>query len=270
MRNLPLFLFLFGLVFFFYLFYIYQAQSTELAILREQLENLQQINVNTKKQLIDAKAEIEKFRNVEEAMKNENVECINKFDECTTQLRNAKLKVDNDVLEKNKLERTIKDKEDLVIELRRSVAEGERNTTSLKSLLSSQEVISRQLNEKVEILKKEMAALKGTANSLSRNIENPVNEQVPQFKVHETAVEVTTTLSSAVLNSFDLVAQRPHEGEVPQLALPVGPGDRVKLEDQAEEPARDADKSLARDEDYNEKKHPPAPDTLLENGGEQL
>lgn len=38
MRNWPLFAFLTGLVFFFYVFYVYQAQSTEFAMTRTELE----------------------------------------------------------------------------------------------------------------------------------------------------------------------------------------------------------------------------------------
>lgn len=46
MRNLPLFAFLAGLVFFFYVFYVYQTQSAELSSAQSSLDaNMKQIRV---------------------------------------------------------------------------------------------------------------------------------------------------------------------------------------------------------------------------------
>uniref|UniRef100_A0A915Q4X8 Uncharacterized protein n=1 Tax=Setaria digitata TaxID=48799 RepID=A0A915Q4X8_9BILA len=70
-RNLPLFVFLASLLLFFFVFYIYQAQSTELYNVRDQIVLERNHYIKVKSENIDLKAQLERYRNVEANLKKE-------------------------------------------------------------------------------------------------------------------------------------------------------------------------------------------------------
>ncbi|EJW82024.1 hypothetical protein WUBG_07067 [Wuchereria bancrofti] len=70
-RNLPLFGFLTGLLFFFFIFYIYQAQSAELYDMRNEIELERTRYTKLKSENIDFKAQLEKCKRWGASLKNE-------------------------------------------------------------------------------------------------------------------------------------------------------------------------------------------------------
>uniref|UniRef100_A0A0R3RQ89 Uncharacterized protein n=1 Tax=Elaeophora elaphi TaxID=1147741 RepID=A0A0R3RQ89_9BILA len=70
-RDLPLFAFLVGLLFFFFIFYIYQAQSAELYDMRNQIELERSRHLKVKSENIDFKAQLEKYKSSEASLKHE-------------------------------------------------------------------------------------------------------------------------------------------------------------------------------------------------------
>ncbi|KAL3998163.1 hypothetical protein ACH3XW_13915 [Acanthocheilonema viteae] len=70
-RNLPLFGFLIGLLFFFFIFNIYQAQRAELYEIRNQIELEKSRYIKTKSENINFKAQLENYKSSEASLKNE-------------------------------------------------------------------------------------------------------------------------------------------------------------------------------------------------------
>lgn len=85
-RNLPLFGFLAGLVIFFYIFYVYQAQNAELSVLRERYEMEQVAAKQFRSESAELKARIEKFGEVEKILKFEKSSFETKYTECSKNL----------------------------------------------------------------------------------------------------------------------------------------------------------------------------------------
>ncbi|KAK6030904.1 hypothetical protein OSTOST_02954, partial [Ostertagia ostertagi] len=89
MRNLPLFGFLAGLVFFFYLFYLHQSQSAEYAIAQSALEDHKQQLRMLKLDILNAKADTERLKISENTLKEEKDKLAKEKDKCSVSLRNA-------------------------------------------------------------------------------------------------------------------------------------------------------------------------------------
>uniref|UniRef100_A0A1I7WS74 Uncharacterized protein n=1 Tax=Heterorhabditis bacteriophora TaxID=37862 RepID=A0A1I7WS74_HETBA len=206
MKNWPLFAFLFGLVFFFYIFYVYQVQNTEFALNREQLEiQLRQVKA-LKNELIDVKVELERIGVSEATAKRQYNECNTKLSDCSTSLRASKIKIENILLEKTKCEKYMGDNQSLILDLKNNVVcfaffrllvmlvigihrcyfqtELERNNTAQRMLISTQTVLLAQLNQTVQaicfqMLKTEVSVLRSGHSS---SPQQSSKEVIPQNK----------------------------------------------------------------------------------------
>ncbi|MFH4977285.1 hypothetical protein AB6A40_003994 [Gnathostoma spinigerum] len=92
-RNLPLFGFLAGLVIFFYIFYVYQAQNTQMGMLQEKYDTQQRFASKLKDENIGIKAKLESFKAAERTLQDERAEMKKHQEECLRSLTNEKSKV---------------------------------------------------------------------------------------------------------------------------------------------------------------------------------
>ncbi|GMT29114.1 hypothetical protein PFISCL1PPCAC_20411, partial [Pristionchus fissidentatus] len=163
MRNWPLFLFLSGLVFFFYVFYVYQAVSTELSMKKEQLELQFRQQRILKEEIIDLKADLEKSRGAESSLKSEYESASSKYEECQSSLRLIKLRSETLTDEKSAADREAKQTERQLEETKNKMADIERNSSSLQQLYDAQQKLVAQLNTTISLLQTELASHKSTA-----------------------------------------------------------------------------------------------------------
>uniref|UniRef100_A0A0N5AYM3 Uncharacterized protein n=1 Tax=Syphacia muris TaxID=451379 RepID=A0A0N5AYM3_9BILA len=96
-RNLPLFLFLAGLVLFVYVFYIYQAQNAELTLAKEQSDYKDGEVRKLNDQITDLKAQLEKLKsdseNALESALKEKVDAENRLKNCSSVQSEIEFKV---------------------------------------------------------------------------------------------------------------------------------------------------------------------------------
>ncbi|EPB78747.1 hypothetical protein ANCCEY_02137 [Ancylostoma ceylanicum] len=130
MRNWPLFAFLTGLVFFFYVFYIYQAQSTEFAMTRTELEDQIQKVRNLKMEVFNAKAENERLKSSENTLKSEKDKFNKEKEECANSLRTCKLNAENLQTQAKKAEELTGVKEQQTKDLQAKIVEERREEKS--------------------------------------------------------------------------------------------------------------------------------------------
>ncbi|KAK0425612.1 hypothetical protein QR680_009289 [Steinernema hermaphroditum] len=269
MRNLPLFTFLAGLVFFFYVFYIYQAQSNELSILRDQHDVSQKQLKKINKELIDANVRLEELSGSGKTCSSELEEVKSKAEECKTQLRSEKLKADGLRSEVNNKESSnaaaelkAKDCSAKVDNLEASVKEYELNVSKLnETLISCKQAVSLQ-EEEIRLMK-DNNKLKDEINGKTTTGKVSVDRKVAVANADVVTAprnEVSNSVALApIRKAGDVVQEGETDGER-QLVRPEGPGARVQMEE--EESRRVAnDKPLAQSngaEDIGESQAKPA------------
>ncbi|KAK6726518.1 hypothetical protein RB195_004691 [Necator americanus] len=156
MRNWPLFAFLAGLVFFFYVFYVYQAQSTEFAMTRSELDDQMQKVRNLKRELFDAKAELERLKSSEASLKSENEKSSKLKEECSNSLRSCKLNTENLQAQVKKAEETSSLKEQQTKDLQAKIDELTKANEDLRKNASDREEERKQLKAELEKLQSQL------------------------------------------------------------------------------------------------------------------
>ncbi|CAD6184834.1 unnamed protein product [Caenorhabditis auriculariae] len=148
MRNWPLFVFLIGLVVFFYAIFIFQAQYAELKIAHEQINSLIRMYC-WKKVTANEKSLNEQLSSIKTTQ-----------EECSTSLRTSKLRVD--ILEKENREAVEAKKKTSTEfdELKIKADDFERNNTALTKLLATQESLITHLNQSVAMLQNEISEIR--------------------------------------------------------------------------------------------------------------
>ncbi|KAF8365525.1 hypothetical protein PRIPAC_83354 [Pristionchus pacificus] len=235
MRNWPLFLFLTGLVFFFYVFYVYQAVSTELSMKKEQLELQFRQQRILKEEIIDLKADLEKSRVAESTSKTEAESANSRYEECQSTLRSIKLRSDTLTDEKTAADSAAKERLRELEETKNKMTELERNASSLQALYDAQQSVVSQLNTTINMLQTELASHKKDGGETATVAAAPA-----------AGAAATTTASSAAVVVGGGVGKKPADL-----------GELIKQEGAADKPAVDA----AHDEPLKEEER-----AAVENG----
>ncbi|CAB3408179.1 unnamed protein product [Caenorhabditis bovis] len=211
MRNWPLFAFLIGLVLFFYIFYVYQAQSTALSMANDELRSLNSQLTQTKSKLVDTLSSLESANTVQKTMGTELEDLKLKKDECSGNLRSSKLRLDTLEKEnKEKAESNTKMESELST-LREKSEELVRNNTALAKMIAAQEVLIQQLNQTVTLLQFETSKLRVTSEQTSAK-EAPAEEKKEEEKKPKADEPHTTPLVLAArpdLNSSSTSTSEP-------------------------------------------------------------
>ncbi|KAL6733026.1 hypothetical protein Aduo_003719 [Ancylostoma duodenale] len=290
MRNWPLFAFLTGLVFFFYVFYVYQAQSTEFAMTRTELEDQIQKVRNLKMEVFNAKAENERLKTSETALKKEKEKFNKEKEECANSLRTCKLNAENLQTQAKKAEELSGVKEQQTKDLQAKIDALTKERDELAEKVLSQENLAKQLKAEVEKLQAELklpksagessvvaapavgvvapaggaaaAASGGAAAGAAHVVAGGAGRKQRSLEVEEGKEEKSddTQLRQAPppdhLPGETDMAGKADEGEkkdAPQVvAPPQQPGDRVKLAVAAEQDD-DIDKPVVKGGDYDDK-----------------
>ncbi|RCN43316.1 hypothetical protein ANCCAN_10731 [Ancylostoma caninum] len=196
MRNWPLFAFLTGLVFFFYVFYVYQAQSTEFAMTRTELEDQIQKVRNLKMEVFNAKAENERLKTSETALKKEKEKFNKEKEECANSLRTCKLNSENLQTQAKKAEELSGVKEQQAKDLQAKIDALTKERDELAAKVLSQENLAKQLKAEVENDCPKSAStarvVAGGAGRRQRSLEvrNAFNRLVYVFNIND-ATETT-------------------------------------------------------------------------------
>ncbi|GMR54271.1 hypothetical protein PMAYCL1PPCAC_24466 [Pristionchus mayeri] len=229
MRNWPLFLFLTGLVFFFYIFYVYQAVSTELSMKKEQLELQFRQQRILKEEIIDLKADLEKSRGAESASKTEAESANSRYEECQTSLRSIKLRSDTLTDEKTAADSAVKERQRELEETKSKMTELEQKASSVQALYDAQQIVVAQLNTTINMLKTELASHQKTGGETAAVAAAP--DAAP-------AAVTTTTASAAAAAVVGGVGKKPADL-----------GELIKQEGAADKPAVEAAKDEALKEE---------------------
>ncbi|CAI5438558.1 unnamed protein product [Caenorhabditis angaria] len=218
MRNWPLFVFLIGLVLFFYIFYIYQAQSTTLSMANDEIRMLNIQLSNTKTKLVDTLASLESVNAVQRTSEAELDELRKKSEECFGNLRNSKLRLDG--LEKDNKENTENNNE-LQSKLKTAelqITDFERNNTALINMVKAQEELIQQLNQTVAFMKNEkqtqiVAEVQLTSTSTPSALEGQQNQQIAEHEnaQNEKLAESTTQKQEQVPEEQEQAQQQQPE-----------------------------------------------------------
>lgn len=236
MRNWPLFLFLAGLVFFFYFLYVYQAQSTEYAIVRSELETQLQKIQDLKVDFVSAKAENERLSALENELKSERDKISKDFETCSNSLRLCKLNTDTLQSENRMLEKQSRDKDAINESLQQKNEELTKSNENLTKVLSEQEAIVNHLKGTIQKLEAELNRLKPGATDGASTF---VADQSGTTKIDFVQIETTSATRRSVeidqgqreIVDDKQIGQAPapviHGGEPD--APPLKAGDRVKL-----------------------------------------
>ncbi|GMT01261.1 hypothetical protein PENTCL1PPCAC_30263, partial [Pristionchus entomophagus] len=218
MRNWPLFLFLTGLVFFFYVFYVYQAVSTELSMKKEQLELTFRQQKILKEEIIDLKADLEKSRGAESASKTEAESASSRYEECQSSLRSIKLRSDTLTDEKSAADSAVRERQRELEETKNKMTELERNASSLQAMYDAQQTVVAQLNTTINMLQTELASHTKIGGEAAAVVAAPAG-----------AAAATTTSAAAVAGGV---------GAVPGVGRkPADLGELIKQEGAAEKTA---------------------------------
>ncbi|VDM57425.1 unnamed protein product [Angiostrongylus costaricensis] len=277
MRNWPLFVFLGGLVFFFYFLYVYQAQSTEYAIIRSELENQLRKVQDLKVDFVSAKAENERLQAVQSELKNEKDKLSRDFGTCSSALRSCKLNIETLQSENIMLEKQSRNKDVINEGLQQKIEELTKNGESLKKAISDQDAVVDQLKGTIRKLEAELNRTKFTSTDKGSTFvvdQSGTTKfgsiQVDTTSVTKRTVEVTREQrrivddkqidqapAPMILESdVETVKQKTgtreiigdeHGPDVP----PQKPGDRVKLAVAADERSKD-EKPVVKGGNYDE------------------
>ncbi|TKR94053.1 hypothetical protein L596_008396 [Steinernema carpocapsae] len=241
MRNLPLFTFLAGLVIFFYVFYVYQAQSNELSVLHEQHELAQRQLKKINKDLLEANVKIEELTGNEKTCRSQLTECNTTSDECKSQLKSEKLKITGlrtEVSDKTssnaEAEKKAKDCFEKVEQLEKSVQE-------LENVANKQNQTMVLLHEELELKQEQIRLLKINSNLADKTTlvsdakvpaaaqGNPDVGAAPKVERSNVVTPPLTTQNNVKL--VGAVKEGETDGER-QLVKPEGPGGRVQMEEE--------------------------------------
>ncbi|VDP00603.1 unnamed protein product [Heligmosomoides polygyrus] len=286
MRNLPLFAFLAGLVFFFYVFYVYQTQSAELSSAQSSLDaNMKQIRV-LKVDLLNAKAENERLKASEASMKGEKDRLAKDFDACTSSVRTCKLNADRLEKEKKNFEEESRKKDEEKAKLQAEVDQLKIKVTGLEGSLSQQEESAKKAKEEFEKLENELKQLKASGANAAVDEKEAVSQTVQAVQgVAKPVADKSDALVPAPIPNIPVPAvqanaqapppvpavkrsagdlEKKDEMQVPEppkqpgalIDPPRQPGDRVKLavaEEERQQQDRVVDKPIVKGGDYDDK-----------------
>ncbi|EYB92823.1 hypothetical protein Y032_0189g1176 [Ancylostoma ceylanicum] len=269
MRNWPLFAFLTGLVFFFYVFYIYQAQSTEFAMTRTELEDQIQKVRNLKMEVFNAKAENERLKSSENTLKSEKDKFNKEKEECANSLRTCKLNAENLQTQAKKAEELTGVKEQQTKDLQAKIDALTKERDELAAKVLNQETLAKQLKAEVEKLQAELKQPKpaGASNVVAAPA---VGGAAPAGGAAAAAgggaaagaAQVVAGGAGRRQRSLEVEERREEKSDDKQLtqaqaaqvvAPPQQPGDRVKLAVAAEQSDDDIDKPVVKGGDYEDK-----------------
>lgn len=189
-RNLPLFGFLTGLVIFFYVFYIYQAQNAELTLMREEYSILQQHLSKLKTENVDMKASLESCKDNEKLLQGEKSDTSKKLEECSSNLRSEKMRAESQKLEVAKVEtekaecsRRLESAHSELLRLNGTMA-------AIHAVGVDNQALVITLNSTVNQLRAELARLKteGHAESAVHFANELIQEASPKAKMHSPIV----------------------------------------------------------------------------------
>ncbi|VDO61341.1 unnamed protein product [Haemonchus placei] len=284
MRNLPLFVFLAGLVFFFYLFYLHQSQSAEYAIAQASLDDHKQQLRVLKLDLLNANADVERLKSSESSLKEERDKLSREKDKCSVSLRSAererenlKSEISKKASENSELSTKLEEAKKELEELKKAIAakeaaEKENKETSPKPTVAGESAVGGHVDESAKgghgrNYEADGGSAKGkslgnieTGGGASKAVEQSQAEQAPapvpnivegvQNSMFKKTVEgvLKKSLENELVKKDDMPAQ---VGQPPQ-----HPGDRVKLAvavDEQQEQEHVVAKPIVRGGDYEDK-----------------
>ncbi|KJH52420.1 hypothetical protein DICVIV_01397 [Dictyocaulus viviparus] len=185
MRNWPLFLFLGGLVFFFYFLYVYQAQNAEYAIVRTELDAQVQKFQHMKLDFVSVKAEIERLKASEENLKTEKNKLSSELEFYSSSLRQCKLNTDQLQSMMKSYEKQLNDSNGTIVDLQQKIQVLTDNNKSLESAVSHHETITLQLKETVRRLEEELSRVNLNISDKSKYAIDGPNSTVQTGSVPE-------------------------------------------------------------------------------------
>lgn len=155
-RNLPLFGFLAALVFFFFIFYIYQAQNTELNMMREQIELERGLHIKSKSENLDLKAQIENYKNTEADLKKKLQTAMMNNEECDTNLKNEADKLQSYVIDLEKAEKEQSMCADSLAILTSQLVQSNQTIDALRANFNSTKILIEAQKKTIESLQAQL------------------------------------------------------------------------------------------------------------------
>ncbi|VDM41053.1 unnamed protein product [Toxocara canis] len=256
-RNLPLFGFLASLVLFFYIFYVYQAQNAELNLMREQLDVQRKYASTLKAENVEMKVQLEKHKDSETALQAERSLAGKKLEECNNNLRSEKLRADNgrNDLAKLQAENALRAEiarlkgsenvQDAVHSAKGPIQDVKPASNADAAVVPQIVPVNAHEQNKVLTVKEDVQAAAAAGQALVQQSSKD-NEKVTvalvgtSGKAHNDPIggdpiRVSLSITSTRLvmrgDLHEIWADAANVGDVMGMDRPVGPGDRVKLED---------------------------------------
>uniref|UniRef100_A0A915C5A2 Uncharacterized protein n=1 Tax=Parascaris univalens TaxID=6257 RepID=A0A915C5A2_PARUN len=191
-RNLPLFGFLTALVVFFYVFYIYQAQNAELALMREEYSVLQQHLSKLKTENLDIKASLESCKDDEKSLQGEKSDANKKLEECASNLRSEKIRAESLKSDVAKVEVEIAECSRRVESAQSELLRLNGTMAAIHAVGMGNEALVITLNNTVNQLRGELARLKaeGHAESAVHVANELIQEAAPKAKMNSPTVSL--------------------------------------------------------------------------------
>ncbi|WKX88409.1 hypothetical protein Q1695_008221 [Nippostrongylus brasiliensis] len=170
MRNLPLFAFLAGLVFIFYMFYVYQAQSAEITTVRESLDiSLKQLRT-LKADILNARAENERLQAAESSLKSDKEKAESERDSCNKRVQQCLVSTHTLEEQKKQLNDSVWSRTEEVKMLKSEIDKLKSQLETLKTTAAEHENSAKQSKEALQKLEAELNELKASKLAASLNV----------------------------------------------------------------------------------------------------
>uniref|UniRef100_A0A914YK31 Uncharacterized protein n=1 Tax=Panagrolaimus superbus TaxID=310955 RepID=A0A914YK31_9BILA len=201
-RNTSFFGILVILVTFFALFYLYYGAASEAAILQREFDAQSEHISKLKNEILESNVNLEKSRSSETACHNAKSIIDTKFEECSTERDKLKAQISD-------IESSVSEKEESIKSLRKDLTDkanaletDEAKKSAMEKAGVGQEAIIIQLNETLELMKKDLALKENIIHDLKSKIgmNNNIteNNNIPQLQEAQTN---STTLASTDNNN---------------------------------------------------------------------